>query len=196
MRIRFAAETDASQILEIYAPVVTLTSISFEDAPPSPAEMAGRIRRTTERHPWLVCDGAQGVSGYAYAVAFRERTAYQWSVEVSAYVRTEARERGVARGLYTSLFEILRLQGYVNALAAIALPNAASVALHESLGFTPIGVYADVGYKLGAWHDVGWWQLRILDPENPPSPPRPLVELRRSDAIVRALASGEVEFRP
>ena len=196
MKIRFAAETDASQILEIYAPLVTSTPISFEDTPPSPAEMAGRIRRTLDHYPWLVCDGDEGISGYAYATAFRQRAAYEWSVEVSAYVHTEVRRRGVARGLYTSLFEILRIQGFLNAFAGIALPNEASVALHESLGFTAAGVYEDVGYKLETWHDVGWWQLRLREPDSPPPPPGALAEARGSESVARALTQGEVLIRP
>ncbi len=196
MSIRFAAETDAGQILEIYTPLVTDTPISFEETTPSPVEMAGRIRRTLDRFPWLVCDGSDGISGYAYATAFRQRSAYQWSVEVSAYVRTDSRRRGIARGLYTSLFEILRIQSFVNALAGIALPNEASVALHESLGFRVIGVYEDVGYKLDGWHDVGWWQLRLRDPDNPPAEPRVFAELRDSTAVMQALTAGEALIRP
>ena len=123
MKIRFAAETDASQILGIYTPVVTSTPISFEETPPSPVEMAGRIRRTLDHYPWLVCDEDEGLSGYAYAVAFRQRMAYQWSVEVSAYVHTRGQRRGLATGLYTTLFEILRIQGYINAFAGDRAPE-------------------------------------------------------------------------
>lgn len=195
MRIRFAAETDANQILGIYTPVVTDTPISFEETPPSPVEMAGRIRQTLDRYPWLVCDLDGRVSGYAYATAFRERAAYQWSVEVSAYVHTDDRRRGVAKGLYTSLFEILRIQGFVNAFAGVALPNEASVGLHESLGFEPVGVYESVGYKLEGWHDVGWWQLRLQHPESPPSQPISFAEVQGSEAVVGALTLGEALLR-
>ena len=195
MNIRPAAETDAGQILEIYTPVVTDTPISFEEAVPSPAEMAGRIRRTLEGYPWLVCDGDEGIWGYAYATAFRQRSAYQWTAEVSAYVHTQARRRGVARGLYTSLFEILRLLGFVNALAGIALPNEASVALHESLGFTVVGTFADVGYKLDGWHDVEWWQLRLRNPDLPPTAPREFSEMRDSLGVAQALMAGEALIR-
>ncbi len=111
-------------------------------------------------------------------------------------MRTDSRRRGIARGLYTSLFEILRIQSFVNALAGIALPNEASVALHESLGFRVIGVYEDVGYKLDGWHDVGWWQLRLRDPDNPPAEPRVFAELRDSTAVMQALTAGEALIRP
>ena len=165
--IRFAAETDATQVLDIYAAIVENTAISFEEAPPSRPEMASRIRSTLERYPWLTCEEAGRVLGYAYATVFRSQPAYQWAVEVSAYVRPEVQRRGVANALYTSLFGILRIQGFINALAGITLPNDASVALHERFGFEPVGVLKDVGFKLMRWHDVEWWTLR------PPTTPGP-----------------------
>ena len=111
--------------------------------------------------------------GYAYASAHRARAAYQWSADVSAYVHQAARRRGVGQALYTSLFQILFEQGFYNAYAGITLPNPASVRLHESLGFKLVGVYQQVGYKLGAWHDVGWWQLTVRTRNNE-VPTRPL----------------------
>jgi phosphinothricin acetyltransferase len=112
------------------------------------------------------------VQGYAYASRHRERAAYQWSVDVSAYVREDARGRGVGKALYGRLFELLKALGYCRAFAGIALPNAASVALHESMGFEALGVYRRVGFKRGAWHDVGWWQKTLQDVDHP-SPPLP-----------------------
>ena len=184
--IRFAAETDATQILEIYAPVVTDTAISFEEVPPSRPEMAGRIRNTLERYPWLACEEAGRVLGYAYATEFRPRSAYQWSVEVTAYVRPEAQRRGVASALYTSLLGILRIQGFTNAVAGITLPNDASVALHERFGFKPVGVLQDVGFKLTRWHDVEWWALRLQQPRDPPDAPKPLQEVWAASAGIMA----------
>ena len=180
--IRFAAETDATQVLDIYAPIVTGTAISFEEVPPSRPEMASRIRNTLERYPWLVCEGAGHVLGYAYAAGFQSRVAYQWSVEVTVYVRPEAQGGGVASALYASLFGILRLQGFINALAAIALPNDASVVLHERFGFKPVGVLQDVGFKLMRWHDVEWWTLRLQKPRDPPDAPKPLPDVWTASA--------------
>ncbi len=189
--IRFAAETDARQMLDIYAPIVEDTAISFEEVPPSRPEMAGRIRSTLERYPWLTCEGAGHVLGYAYAAGFQSRAAYQWSVEVTAYVRPEAQRRGVASALYTSLLGILRLQGFINALAGIALPNDPSVALHERFGFKPVGVLQDVGFKLMRWHDVEWWALRLQQPRDPPDTPRPLPEVQAaSTALMESRAGG------
>ncbi len=184
--LRFAAETDATQLLDIYAPIVTDTAISFEEEPPTRPEMAGRIRSTLERYPWLACEEAGHVLGYAYAAGYRPRPAYQWAVEVTVYVRPEAQRKGVASALYTSLLGILRLQGFINALAGIALPNDASVALHERFGFKPVGVLQDVGFKLTRWHDVEWWALHLQEPRVPPDAPKPLPEVWTASAELMA----------
>jgi L-amino acid N-acyltransferase YncA len=169
--IRLATESDAPACLRIYAPNVTHTAISFELEVPAVEEMARRIAAKSPRYPWLVLEEGADVLGYAYAGTYRDRPAYQWSVEVSVYVAAEARGRGVGRRLYTALLALLRRQGFVTAYAGIALPNEASVRLHESLGFTPIGFYRNAGFKLGRWHDVGWWQLQLQEPPREPAPP-------------------------
>jgi len=169
--ISLATANDAGDCLAIYAPVVTGTAISFELEVPTVEEMRRRITETLPRYPWLVLEEAGGVRGYAYAGAHRQRPGYRWSVDVSVYVASTARRAGVGRRLYTSLLELLRLQGYVNAFAGVALPNEASVGLHEALGFQPIGVYRNVGFKLGRWIDVGWWQLQLQDLPGEPAPP-------------------------
>jgi phosphinothricin acetyltransferase len=162
MNIRVATPADAEAITAIYAPVVENTSISFELSPPGVDEMRNRIVKTLPDLPWLVSEDSQNtVNGYVYASKHRERPAYQWSVDVTAYVREDARGAGVGKKLYQALFPELVALGYFQAFAGIALPNDASVALHEAMGFLPIGVYRNVGFKLGAWHDVGWWQKEI-----------------------------------
>ena len=171
MTIRVATPDDAEAIAAIYAPIVRDTVISFETVPPAVDEMRSRIVATLRRFPWLVSEDGQGrVDGYAYASSHRDRAAYQWSADTTAYVRADARGRGVGGRLYVSLLARLAELGYFQAFAGIALPNAASVALHESVGFEPIGVYRRVGFKHGAWHDVGWWQRKLREPEVP-SPP-------------------------
>jgi L-amino acid N-acyltransferase YncA len=172
--IRLATAMDAEGILAIYAPIVRETAISFEVEPPTLAEMQARIEETLSRLPWLVSESDTGIGGYAYASRHRERAAYQWSVDVSVYVAASKRRHGLARGLYTSLLTILAELGYYSAFAGIALPNPASVGFHESMGFRPIGVLRNVGYKLEAWHDVGWWQLELREYKDNPEPPRPL----------------------
>lgn len=184
--IREATPDDAAPIQAIYAPIVSATITSFELEPPSVDEMRRRILHTQPALPWLVCE-RDGILGYAYASQHRSRAAYQWSVDVSVYVHEQARRMQIGRALYTALFQILALQGFFNAYAGIALPNPASVGIHESLGFVPVGVYRGVGYKLGAWHDVGWWQLALQPRTDNPTPPRTLDEVRGSASLDAAL---------
>jgi L-amino acid N-acyltransferase YncA len=188
--IRLATGQDAAQIADIYAPIVTETVISFEVQPPTAGEMRQRIENTLERFPWLVYERRGRVAGYAYAGEHSPRAAYRWSVAVSAYVHEGERRTGVGRALYTSLFAALVSQGFYNAYAGITLPNPASVGLHEALGFRPVGVYRGVGYKLGAWHDVGWWQLSLQERVASPQPPVTLPEACSSEGWDAALASG------
>jgi L-amino acid N-acyltransferase YncA len=188
--IRLATERDAEEIAAIYAPNVTDTIISFESEPPTADEMRLRIEGTLERYPWLVCEYRGRLLGYAYAGAHGSRAAYRWSVDVSVYVHEEAHRTGVGRALYTSLFAALDLQGFYNAYAGATLPNPASVGLHESVGFRPVGVYRGVGYKLGAWHDVGWWQLPLRERVADPDPPADLPSVLGSEGWEAALASG------
>ncbi len=195
--IRLATEADAGAIQAIYAPYVQNTPISFELEPPPVEEMRERIRKTLRLFPWLVCENGQGrVVGYAYASRHRERAAYQWSVDATVYVDPRAHRMGVGRGLYTSLFALLRLQGFFNVYAGIALPNEASVSLHTAVGFQPVGVYRAVGYKLGKWHDVSWWSLALQPPAVEPSLPRPLTSISQDSSWQTALHAGLSLVRP
>jgi phosphinothricin acetyltransferase len=190
MIVRMASSADGAEVAAVYRPWVERTAISFELEPPSTEEMSRRIASALAYAPWLVCEIGGRVRGYAYASRHRERAAYQWSVDAGIYVHEEERRRGIGRLLYGSLFALLRLQGFVAAHAGITLPNAASVGLHEALGFRRIGVYPAVGYKLGAWHDVGWWQLRLLETPDQPSPPLSLAAARALPGWDEALAGG------
>jgi len=158
MRIRLATLEDAAAIAGIYRPYVEDTVISFELAAPSETTMRERMLRITAKLPWLVCESDGAVAGYAYASPHRDRDAYQWSVDTSVYLHRGLQRRGLGRALYSELFTLLVQQGYYTAFAGISLPNAASVGLHESFGFEPVGVYRNAGFKFGAWQDVGWWQ--------------------------------------
>lgn len=188
--IRLATEEDAAAILDIYAPFCRESVTSFEVEPPSLTEMRGRIARTLPSHPWLVAEGDGLVIGYAYATKHRERAAYIWSVDVSVYIAEGHRGRGYGRALYTSLFALLRLQGFFNANAGVTLPNPGSEALHRSLGFQPVGVYRRIGYKCGGWHDVAWYQLALLDPEPDPRLPLELAEVVATRDGEEALRAG------
>jgi phosphinothricin acetyltransferase len=169
--IRLATPADAKGILDIYAPYITDTYHTFEMEVPSIKEFEERIAGYLEHWPWLVCEMDNVIAGYAYGARYRERVAYQWCVESSIYIHDDYQRRGIATALYKSLFEILKRQGYTNVYAVINLPNDKSVALHEKLGFEYFATYRNVGYKLGQWKNVGWWQLIINDYTFEPQPP-------------------------
>ena len=161
--IRMATPTDATQILDIYAPFIKNTTTSFEMEAPTVAQFSKRMEKYLSEAPWLVCVEEELVIGYAYASPHRGRAAYQWNREVSVYVHKEHYRKGIARVLYETLFQLLSFQGYTNALAGIVQPNEASVRFHTSLGFEHIGTYHNIGYKLGAWRDVAWYEHFLLD---------------------------------
>jgi phosphinothricin acetyltransferase len=180
MQIRHADPArDAAACAAIYAPYVRDTAISFETEPPSEDEFARRIERYSRSHAWLVAEDEDGtVVGFAYACPHRERPAYRWAADVSAYVDQEQRRRGIGRRLYSALLPLLERQGIYIACAGVTLPNDASVGLHESFGFRPVGVYRRIGFKAGAWWDVGWWQLTLREPgDGPPEEPGEPVRL-------------------
>lgn len=184
--IRLASEADAAAVAAVYAPYVRDTAVSFEAVPPTPDEMGRRMTSTLARWPWLVATEADAVVGYVYASAHHERAAYRWSVDVTAYLHATHHRRGIGRALYTALFTLIRAQGYRNAYAGITLPNAKSVGLHEAMGFEPVGVYRNVGFKFGAWHDVGYWSLELAAADGAPAEPLTMAELRGS-AVWRAV---------
>ena len=173
IKIRRASASDAADCLELYRPSVDQSAISFEDAPPTQDEMAARIAKISVQLPWLIAEHASGeITGYAYASPHRDRAAYRWTCEVSIYVGKNHHRQGVAKALYGALLESLRRQGYQSALAGITLPNPESVSLHEAFGFKKIAIYQNIGFKNGAWRDVGWWQLQIGTAKNPPQQPQ------------------------
>lgn len=168
--IRDATPADAAGLLEIYAPFVRDTAVSFELAAPSVAEFAARIEASRARWAWLVAEERGRPVGYAYAGEHRVRGAYRYSVETSVYLDASHRGNGLGARLYRVLLPRLEARGFCNAYAGITLPNAASVRLHERVGFEAIGVFRRVGWKFGAWHDVGWWHLPLR--ETPPDDDR------------------------
>ncbi|MEY2931861.1 MAG: hypothetical protein RL033_2610 [Pseudomonadota bacterium] len=190
--IRFASADDAAGVAAIYAPNISGSVISFEAVPPTTEQMRERITSTLAQTPWLVCEREGQLLGYAYASPHMERAAYLWSLNVSVYVAPGCRRQGVGRALYASLFALLQLAGYYAAHAGVTLPNPASVGLHESVGFVPIGVFRAVGFKLGAWQDVGWWQLELQPRVGAPAPPiaLPVLRAEAAAAVAAALATG------
>lgn len=169
--IRIAKKEDTASMLNIYSPFILNSGITQETEVPSIENFQQRITATLEEKPWLVCLINNEIAGYAYAGKHRERKGYQWCTEPSVYVSQKFYRYGLANALYTALFDLLKLQGYVNAYAVITLPNEKSVAFHERFGFTYLTTFNKIGYKLGQWHDVGWWQKNINEfHQNPDSP--------------------------
>jgi phosphinothricin acetyltransferase len=177
--IRLAGAADAPEIAAIYAPYVLESAASFETEAPDSGQMRARILEGGALYPWFVAiDEETGkIAGYAYATAFRTRRAYRFAVETTVYLAPGRRRRGLGSALYGVLLPLLEAQGFSQAIAAITLPNEASVRLHERLGFEPAGVYRDVGHKLGAWRSVGLWQRGLAPLSETPAEPRPYLPL-------------------
>jgi L-amino acid N-acyltransferase YncA len=184
--IRLAQPNDARDILAIYAPYITNTSFTFETEVPANDAFGERIKNYLFNWPWLVCEIDGKIAGYAYGSKYRERVGYQWCVECSVYIHDDFQRLGIAKKLYTALFELLKKQGYRNVYAVINLPNDKSVQLHESCGFKWFANYENVGYKLGKWKTVGWWQLVINEYNDEPSPPMKFSQLDE-DAVSKIL---------
>lgn len=159
--IRPASSTDAQAIAAIYNPYVRDTTISFEEAPVSAAEMATRIAKVTTDFPWLVWEEEGVVLGYAYATTWRARHAYRFAVETAIYLASGRHGQGRGATLYRALLSELRQRGFHSALGCLALPNDPSIRLHEKLGFRKVGHMSEAGWKFGAWVDVGFWELHL-----------------------------------
>ena len=176
--IRLAGTADAAAIAAIYRPYVEGSRISFEEVPPDAAEMARRIDGDhSGMHPWLVAEEQGALLGYAASSPFRVRRAYRWTVETGVYLAPVGQGRGIGTRLMAELCGLLERQGYVAAIAAIAPPNPASIALHESLGFRRVGTYHGTGFKMGEWLDVGLWQKDLAPRSAEPAEPRPFAQL-------------------
>jgi phosphinothricin acetyltransferase len=178
--IRLARSDDAAAIAAIYRPYVEKSRISFEETAPGADDMAARMQ--SPLHPWLVADEDGRVLGYASCSPYHRRPAYRWTVETSVYVAQDAHGRGVGRALLSALIDLLTQQGFVTAIAAIALPNPVSVALHERLGFVAAGTYRGVGFKLDEWTDVSLWQRDLAPRRAVRREPLPFAKLRCGSA--------------
>lgn len=194
-QFRLATPADAEQILDIYAPFCDHTAVSFELQAPSLPEMQQRIQQITAQLPWIVCEGPR-IVGYVYASPHRKYAAYSWNVESSIYIHPHYHRLGIGRALYTTLFRLLRLQGYFRVYAGITVPNPSSVSLHQSLGFQPIGIYRNTGYKFGRWLDVEWWELSLQPEGTEPRSPQLMTELGESSVVQEMLQSGAALLKP
>jgi L-amino acid N-acyltransferase YncA len=173
--LRLARTSDADAIASIYRPYVEASRISFEEEAPDASEIAARMR--SPHHPWLIAENDSRVLGYASSSPYHRRPAYRWTVETSVYLAPEAQGRGLGRQLLSTLIELLIRQGYVTAIAAIALPNPVSIALHERLGFVAAGTYRGVGFKLDEWTDVSLWQRDLAPRTARPGEPVPYAQI-------------------
>jgi L-amino acid N-acyltransferase YncA len=168
--VRPATYGDAAAISRLYTPFVVASPVSFEESPPGADQIASRIS-SKPRLPWLIAEVDSELCGFAYASLHRQRAAYRWSADCSVYVDPGHQGQGLGRALYGLLIADLTSLGYVSLFAGITLPNPASIGLHESFGFRPVGIYRNVGYKQGRWRDVGWWQKRLAEPSPAPADP-------------------------
>ncbi len=159
--IRFAVVADAERLLEIYAPYVRNTAVSFEYSVPSKKEFEGRIKETLKKYPYLVAELDGRIAGYAYASAFKEREAYNWSVETSIYIDSGLHGRGIGSSLYVALENCLKKQNVLNLNACIAYPNPDSIAFHEKHGYRTVGHFTKCGYKFGTWYDMIWMEKML-----------------------------------
>ena len=189
--IRVATKDDAAGMLEIYAPFILNSGITQETEVPSTEEFQKRILSNLTERPWLVCEIDNEIAGYAYAGKHRDRKGYQWCTEPSVYLSEKYFGLKVGDALYTALFDILKIQGYVNAYAVITLPNDRSVAFHKKFGFSYLTTYKKIGYKLGQWHDVGWMQYEVVPHKEDPSDPIkfPAIESSAIDTILKNATS-------
>ncbi|MCY1152766.1 MAG: GNAT family N-acetyltransferase [Sphaerochaetaceae bacterium] len=171
--IRLVREDDVREILDIYAPYVKNTSITFECTTPSLKDFNKKVSKVTSFYPFLVCEVNNSVIGYAYADRIREREAYDWDVELSIYLNQNYSNLGIGKILYEALLDILKLQNIYNAYGVITLPNKASVKLHKKLGFKEIGVFHNTGFKFNKWYDVIWFEKTIQSLQTPPDKIKP-----------------------
>lgn len=190
-KIRLATLDDSEGILEIYAPYITGTSVTFEYDVPTITEFRERMANIQKTYPWLVCEINKHIVGYAYASRFREREAYNWSVSLSIYLKEDCHRKGIGKALYFALFELLKLQGYYNAYATVTLPNPKSEGFHAALGFREIGVYHKAGYKLGSWHDIKCYERKIQEHILLPAEPKPINEIIQTEAFTAVIDKAE-----
>lgn len=180
-KIRLASEADYAGMLGIYGPYIAGTSITFENVVPPLTEFEARIRKIQQKYPCLVCEMDGVIAGYTYASQYKERVAYDWSVELAAYVQPSYQGKRVGRGLCGALLEVLKLLGYFNAYACVAMPNPKSEGMIRSFGFKEIGTFEKVGNKFGLWHDIKWFGLSLMVHKASPEAPKGIWEVADSD---------------
>lgn len=188
---RTASPADAKALLDIYAPYVSETCISFEDTVPTIAEFESRIKNTLLKFPYIVCEAEEKPVGYAYAHSYRSRAAYDWGTELSVYVDKNAHHSGIGTALYTALIELLRNMNFQTVYGIVTSPNPKSERLHQKLGFKNCGVMPKCGYKLGKWVDITNFELEIGS--FPAEPPRLLTLSELPAETIQSIFSKAAE---
>ena len=172
MAIRPVWDDDIAAIAAITNYYITTSAIHFAYEPVPESQILGYWKSHRDRFPWLVIEDAGQVVGFAKSGTWRDRAAYAWTAETGVYLADGARGRGLGRRVYLALLDELARRGFRSAVAGITLPNDASAALHVSLGFEPVGTFRDVGWKLGMWRDVAFWQKRFATDAAGPIEPK------------------------
>lgn len=184
MLYRAAMPADVARLAAIYGYYVENTAITFVCVPPTESDFQQKITDIGSRYPFLVCEDAGQVQGFAYASALRPHDAFRWDVEISIYVAEGCHSRGAGTGLMERLLRLLRRQGFLNAYSCITLPNDKSLALHRHFGFAEVGLFPHSGYKLGTWHDVIWLCLTLGEIGHAPQEPIPFCQLSQEETAV------------
>ncbi len=194
-KIRLITTDDAEAALNVYAPYVLHTGISFEYEVPTIEEFRQKIEKITSQYPWLVCECEGEIAGYAYGSTHRDRKGYQWSPEVMVYLSEKYHRRGIARMLYNALFEMLKMQGYYNLFAGVLVTNEKSVAFHRAMGFEDIGLFKNIGYKLGEWHTNLWLQYELQKPIPTPQEPIAIWEIINTDKFQEIMNKANLQIQ-
>ena len=193
--IRLIRDMDYAGALAVYTPYVLETVITFEYDVPSLDEFTKRLSTIAKHYPVLVFEVEGRVVAYCYGSIHRVKTAYQWSVESTIYITEAYHHKGLATILYTALFDILRLQGFINVYAGISVPEGKSDKFHPKFGFNYIGVFPKIGYKHGSWHDLKWYEYILSERIDNPPPPIPIIEIQDSEAVREILEKATAELQ-
>ncbi len=170
MPIRPFTLADCAPTADLVNIYINTTAIHFGTEPQGADYFEKLWTTTRDRYPWLTATTDDGAyAGFAKAGVWRDRTAYSWTPETAIYITRAAQGRGIGVALYRALLDELRTRGFHSAVAGITLPNAASVRVHEAVGFVPAGVIRQAGHKFNAWHDVGFWQVLLRDADHTPN---------------------------
>ena len=187
--IRFISESDYQGVLEVYAPYVLHTAVTFDYDVPSLEDFSLRLSGISQRYPVLVCELDGQVAAYCYGGVHRAKMAYQWSVESTIYISEAYQGKGLGHIMYTALFDILRIQGFINVYAGVSVPKAQSEHFHLKYGFKPVGIFEKIGYKFGKWHDLSWFEYRLAEHTDVPALPIPITEIKEREDVLAILGN-------